>query len=438
MAFDNIRERFYKLAQTGMSTKDLCDKLYIEQNLANNWLNDLKKPESRWYKPELYNEILFKRALNEKIVDKDVLFDIVALIKEGFLYVEIGALLGITENEIKSYLETLKKPKSPYYDPKLYQDIQIKNQENNSIEEDKLYKKFQNLKNRGFNLKSISNHKSVKSFETRQMVRNILLDYLNSDMSLTDEFLANKYHVTSVTVNNYLMGIDETRLGFALFGEDIMQKIKEQRQKRKEESVHPWKTNFKPQNSLSTKELYELSKIETNLVFWIQIILTFKLSIKEFATLVNFNNPSILGKVLLTRSEYYSLYYKDALDFNFSHLKTGEEHLTEAREYLEKLEVARKSNQKEYYTLLRKVTDQDYKDILKNSQNKLTYSDEEIRTILEYRLKYALPWKEIPFSDTMLNKRCPADLKKKIEELNEDNAEKRSRLHSSSHTGRSR
>ena len=148
MAFDNIRERFYKLAQTGMSTKDLCDKLYIEQNLANNWLNDLKKPESRWYKPELYNEILFKRALNEKIVDKDVLFDIVALIKEGFLYVEIGALLGITENEIKSYLETLKKPKSPYYDPKLYQDIQIKNQENNSIEEDKLYKKFQNLKNR--------------------------------------------------------------------------------------------------------------------------------------------------------------------------------------------------------------------------------------------------------------------------------------------------
>ena len=425
MAFDNIRERFYKLAQTGMSTKDLCDKLYIEQNLANNWLNDLNRKESRWYKPELYNEILFKRALNEKIVDKDVLFDIVALVKEGFLYVEIGALIGITEKEAKSYIEILNKPKSPYYDPNLYQEVQIKNQENNALEEEKIYAKLQNLQNKGFNLKTISTHKAIKSFETRQMVRNIFLDYLNSGMTLTNEFLANKYHVTSVTVNNYLMGIDETRLGFALFGED-------------EESVHPWKTNFKPQNSLSTKELYELSKIETNLVFWIQIILTFKLSIKEFATLVNFNNPSILGKVLLTRSEYYSLYYKDALEFNFSHLKTGEDHLTEAREYLEKLEVARKSNQKEYYTLLRKVTDQDYKDILKNSQNKLTYSDEEVRTILEYRLKYALPWKEIPFSDTMLNKRCPADLKKKIEELNEDNAEKRFRLHSSSHTGRSR
>ena len=92
----------------------------------------------------------------------------------------------------------------------------------------------------------------------------------------------------------------------------------------------------------------------------------------------------------------------------------------------QKLEEAKnKNDMKRYYELLKQISDVEYKKILQKRKENPRYvlSDEEIRVIILYRLKYGLPFHSLPFSSEMLTRRCPSDLKEQFEKLGIENGE---------------
>lgn len=415
------REKAYKLALEGKTDQQIADILYTNRRSINEWINDLNNPRLDDYNIELYNQILFRRNALHDIVDKDTLNEIIELLYHDFTLIEIACLFNQTESDIKKQLQVYNMKSSSFYDPEFYTKLILKNSENTEKNEQKLFERFNKLTKEGVNLKDISKAKIVKKFYRRLNARRIINSLIDSNYQASDAFLAKKCGVNEEFVTKLLQGNDQEKLGYVLFSKEIMEHIKEIRLQRHEKNRQHLKINVTNNNGLSHDDKVKISEINREMSFWFRIIFSFRLTLKEFGEIVQFSNLEALSKMLYQSAANLNNYYVNALNYLFSSSSIGKdnERIKKVQEYLAKLQKTRENNPMEYKKLLEQINDQEYKNLVKkHSVNKAeSLSDEDIRVVLEYRLKYALPTRALPFKNDLLHRRCPEDLKEQIAEL---------------------
>lgn len=415
------REKAYKLALEGKTDQQIADILYTNRRSINEWINDLNNPRLDDYNIELYNQILFRRNALHDIVDKDTLNEIIELLYHDFTLIEIACLFNQTESDIKKQLQVYNMKSSSFYDPEFYTKLILKNSENTEKNEQKLFERFNKLTKEGVNLKDISKAKIVKKFYRRLNARRIINSLIDSNYQASDAFLAKKCGVNEEFVTKLLQGNDQEKLGYVLFSKEIMEHIKEIRLQRHEKNRQHLKINVTNNNGLSHDDKVKISEINREMSFWFRIIFSFRLTLKEFGEIVQFSNLEALSKILYQSAANLNNYYVNALNYLFSSSSIGKdnERIKKVQEYLAKLQKTRENNPMEYKKLLEQINDQEYKNLVKkHSVNKAeSLSDEDIRVVLEYRLKYALPTRALPFKNDLLHRRCPEDLKEQIAEL---------------------
>lgn len=414
LLFDAIDTQIYRLALEGKKNAEIADELRFDEHFIQKRIAILEKIE-----PELYNAIYFKRYMFHNLVDKDLLYDIVKLIFEGFLYIEIATILGITEKEVKDNVKQFSKKTSPFYDNELYNKIVAKNIENETIKEEELFQRFSRIAKAGIELSKISNSAAIKRFETRITSQHILQRYVESNYTLSDQELAYQYHVTKAFVQELLTGKDKEQLGMKLLGKDTMNYIQQLRIMRRNEENKKNKLQIHSlKSTLSTENQKKLQMILLNIDFWLKILFTFRLSLEEFGIIIGFNNLETLKTILYSRAR------RNTLDLLFSDCNThpSKEKIEYVQTYLRQLQAVHANDLEQYEELLKKINDYKYQEILAKKQSINHLTEEEVRIVLEYRLKYFLTYKDLPFDRRALQKRCPEDLKEQLELLDEDNS----------------
>lgn len=436
-----LREKVYDLAAKERKTdQEIAELLNLERGRVNKWINELKEPSSEFYNLALYNQILFERNYLKGFVDKDFLEDIAKLSFQGMTFIEIAALFGTTENTILKVLASYNNKNSSIYNPKLYKKILLSNSKNMEISEKEIFKKFNGLIHNGVNLNKISSSSIVKKFYRQQNARRVIETLLKSDFTATDQYIATTCGVSSSFVSEILRGHDDDRLGYALFGEEVMQLIKQKRFERTETNRQQSCLNIASNNPLSHDEQVKLSTISQNINFWLRILFSFRLTLEEFGEIVHFTNLQALSGILYNAAECQSIYYQNALNHLFSTSVTSdkEQRVKAVQAYLLKLQLAKTSNPVEYKKLLEQINDHEYKNLVKKHMNGTVknLTDYDIQVILKYRLKYALPVRAIPFNNEVLHRRCPDSLKQQLAELDRLNIDQsRAYFSSTKNTG---
>ena len=355
-------------------------------------------------------------------------------------FIEIAALFGTTENTILKVLASYNNKNSSIYNPKLYKKILLSNSKNMEISEKEIFKKFNGLIHNGVNLNKISSSSIVKKFYRQQNARRVIETLLKSDFTATDQYIATTCGVSSSFVSEILRGHDDDRLGYALFGEEVMQLIKQKRFERTETNRQQSCLNIASNNPLSHDEQVKLSTISQNINFWLRILFSFRLTLEEFGEIVHFTNLQALSGILYNAAECQSIYYQNALNHLFSTSVTSdkEQRVKAVQAYLLKLQLAKTSNPVEYKKLLEQINDHEYKNLVKKHMNGTVknLTDYDIQVILKYRLKYALPVRAIPFNNEVLHRRCPDSLKQQLAELDRLNIDQsRAYFSSTKNTG---
>lgn len=120
-----VKEQVLSLALEGYTSKEISDivKVYSEFQISDR-LQRIKKQN-----PEVHDQIVFQRELRKnKIIDKDLLDELVSLALQGYLFIEIAFIKGMNEKQVKDQLKILNLPNSPFQDQELYAQIeQIQN-----------------------------------------------------------------------------------------------------------------------------------------------------------------------------------------------------------------------------------------------------------------------------------------------------------------------
>ena len=107
--------KIVRLAYSGKSCEEIAKRCGISVYYVYQALKILNNKYLPFYNPVLYNQLLFKNALNEYIIDKDYLEEIGRYIKKGLTLNEIALLFNKTLIEIEALLKLYQKPTSPFY-----------------------------------------------------------------------------------------------------------------------------------------------------------------------------------------------------------------------------------------------------------------------------------------------------------------------------------
>lgn len=429
MARTDIEEKIIKLALEGKSNIEISNILDKELNLVRDVIASLGILNHENYDMNTFQKIQIERNIKQrKIVDKDFLDDVTSLVFAGFTYVEIASMFdGKTENDIKETLECYKE--GVYCDKELYKKVIAKNRENIEKNEEKIFKRFEELEKNGMNLKQISTSNLVQRYNKRKRIRAMLLEYINFNMALTDQYLATKYEFSVFTIQRILGGLEEKKVVLEVIDEETLSKIQSTRKERKEASKVELRNTYGYyfQDSLSEEERLQLDKISKQMNLWIPIMITFQLSISDLAILTGFPKEAYLQKSLMKSAENINAYYVNALNYLFANRvatqeKEREERRTKAKEFLKNLSQAQVTKNKERETkLLQWITDAKARQLL-NSQKPLEQMKEEEKNIIyEYRIKYALPYYFFPYSKDTLIKYTPLKYQEEMEEISEYN-----------------
>lgn len=416
MKFDNFDYEIIRLALIGKKDDEIARIMGVEKHYITSRILLLREEN-----PSIYNKIYFERHVFDYLVDKDVLFKVMDLVFQGFLYFEIGLIIGKSEKEVKELLEAYNKKSSPYYNPGLFKALKEK-MKKNEADEKAVFQRLKKLVNQGTDLSAVTNHILVRRFQKYYRNKKIIEDILDSGCTITDEALAFQNGVSVGYVRDLILGQDDYNMGETIFGKETMEYIKKKRMIRNQEKKKVYNQNNAPHhNPYPKKDKETLNSSQENFRFWIHILFTFRLSLMEFSIVLGISDLELLSKYL------YSNYSESSLNYLFSNSDlVSQAKISSVRTYLKQLEEAKnKNDMKRYYELLKQISDVEYKKILQKRKENPRYvlSDEEIRVIILYRLKYGLPFHSLPFSSEMLTRRCPSDLKEQFEKLGVENGE---------------
>ena len=160
-------------------------------------------------------------------------------------------------------------------------------------------------------------------------------------------------------------------------------------------------------------------KIENNKKTWIQMMLTFRLSIKDIAKLNEYPETKLyaLKNVLCNNNSKQD---QNALDYLLDyyipniHPDTSQERKN-AVTFQNTLSMLRSRNAIAYKAYAGRLSDEGYKNVLKKKVNEYTYDDYMI--IIDYLLKYALYPEEVGLTKETIKQYASGDRRAELEIL---------------------
>lgn len=423
-------QKVIDLALQGLSNMEISKRLDKELNQVSKCINTLGILNHPNYDLDLFQKIQMERSLAQrKIVDKDLLDDVVSLALSGFTYAEIASMFAnMTENDVLATIDHLKEKSTFCYDMELYEKVTRKNLENIAKNEEKIFKRFAELEKNGLNLKKVSNSQLVQKYNTHQKVRGMVWDYLNSNMTLSDQYLATKYNTPVSAVSKIFNEPFYEKIILGVIDESTLQKIREHRKMsghQKAKKSHEAIALSTP--DISSEEKESLRKILSQMNLWFPILFTFQLSIEDLGILNNFKNFALLQKEVFNAASNTNGFYPISLSYLLTyHVAANEEERKKRRDaaktFLSELSKAQLAQDlPKYKEMLEWLTDAKAKKLLKSKKDFTKLTEEELNLIIEYRIKYAIPYQYLPYRRESLIKNTPLKYQEKMKEVSDFN-----------------
>ena len=386
-------KEIFELALLGISYPKIARFLNIPENTVYRAINSLSDKKNANYNIILHSSIMTEQALaNKKIVDYDLLEDIVNYINKGYSYLEIAVKLGLnSEEEVKKILKNLNENSESRREY-----VNINNTYKSKIENSlfAVYKRLDKLVEDGVDL-STYNSSLYKNYKKYKIRKDLLYTFINYDTTFTE--LASIYNINSKILYEYLTNKD----GFAekvlsknnvkIFYDKAKKALEEKKQLDCKKAPV-----FGRYNKVNNKSLEEsFARIYANLDYYIKMILTFKLSFEEFACFAKVEPSKELYDWFLKKANYEYKAVKYNFDDNnrsiddFSHYELAKQF---DRNFSLACFMKDYKKQKEYMKLL---DDYEFKKIISLGKSTAQLSQEEKNVIFEYRLKYALSYNNL-------------------------------------------
>ncbi len=382
---------------------------------VSSFISSLNNPENEHYNSKLYQDILMARSLDHyQIIDKDLLFDVVKLIMNGFSNAEIEIMLNLNRS-VRDIIEPLHLKNSGIYDLDLYQKVIKKMNETLAKKEDEILKRLENLERQGMDLKSAISGNILRTYERKKKIRNVLFTYLDYNQNISIEALAKECNVPVHYVRSVLTGSYDIQYCNELVGQEKMTEIVQNYLKNSANN----KVSFEFPTILTKEEKNIIDQVKKHSLFWRQIVLTFRLSLEDFAWLVQFPMEKIEE---LKKAIYFNSNVRicNALNYLFTYYTS--EHQPEQQErrknvklFLQKLSYYQKTNPLEHQKCIQELNDEAYRKIV-NEKEKKDLTEEDYRVIFTYILKYALSTRQYPY-DFRIKEHCPKDMENDYENL---------------------
>ena len=413
-----IEEIYDLIVNKGWSIRNIADYYRIDERDINLFINDLKKQDI-----DKYNAIIFSRdVFKMPIVDKDFLDEVISLGLKKYTNLEIGLLLNKKQVEINQVIKVLANSNCVYYNPSLYQNIIARQHETLNLDKLILYKRLDKIINylniSYLEILKISPSTFAKGYINYRNTLLMLRDFLESDSINSLDDLSNTYHLTKDSVSKVFNQNDDLNILKKEFSQDV-KIIKEKYQKIITSNSKKYKNIdvLKPSNDAIYYKIRERQN------FWLMVIITFELSLKDFTKLIGEEDEKRVKEAInyLLRPRCYDKYYH-AINFLWNKPKS-ESHFLQAKLYVMELSLSKKNkDSKKYEELLAKIRDLEYINVIKKHREKSSkYTEEEIRIIVNYVIKYAAVRDDIPVSERVYKGKCPVDLKEKLQEVSEYN-----------------
>ena len=419
-----VKKQIIELAKEGLNFAEIGKKLLLDSTSVQRWVHSLNDPQSSSFNPVLYNEIIFKQSFAKNLVNKDLLEEVVQMVLEGYLPIEIAFYKGMVEEDVTLMLNKLNKSTHAFYDPELYVLVKTTLEENRAKPKMELFERLQNLELAGAELTKYTQTSLLKSYRQYFLAGHLIQDYLDQDMQVSDQYLATKYNLSLTQVRRYLLGREAKEYVYQIYGEKTMEKI---RAYRAQTATQKSKSQFSFVANKPEQEDPVLQKVRRNLAFWNHFILTFRLNINEVATLLHCQDVDSLAKVLYRELDRTTPLFR-ALEYLFTtdQVFLMPDRLLKAQRYLLELQEAKRTDLERYTQLITQITDASYKSLLKRvrSDSRYVMTEEDWRIACMFRLKYALPYHDLPFSREALARHCPEEMKEQFVALDRYNSEK--------------
>ena len=406
--------------------------------------------------PNEYNEILMVRALRGKILDKDI-FEYLEkgiLARKTFLELSYGleqskeytqsdgSPILLKEGEIKQFLKDFLHDSYPYKDEEYYEKLKTKLEEN-----ERLYgfAKFKEFMKQGIDPTRYLNPNTVRNYQSQIKKMKLVQEIKSIPNETSILAIAKQYGLVSSTVKEVLTGKDKDHLLQAYYGEEEAKKIADSYQTRiqeiKKDQVKRSSMGFPSYDKpyISEQDANIIKFIRENQEMILKLILQYHLTSDKLAELLHFQNKDILVNEILTLAELnengknlkgaikYAMYnyYQDLYHNNKLASQKEQENFMKAASFFQKYLKALKEDKEEEKRLFAILNDEEYKKVLRKREPFFAkLSKEDQRVVIEYRIKYLLPYRQMPYTHTVLSSNVPQDLLKEWHLVNQYNIDR--------------
>ncbi len=365
--------------------------LDIKKILVTNIVSKLKED------PRIVNLIELIK-LDEKINLYNLL-SVLYLLGTGKSFIEVAIYLKIKESEVKRIVEEFGLIRSLVSNQDLYRIIweQEKSFENQPIEV--LYKKYAELEEQYHcNLKDYSSEIRINQYTSYKRKFQLVEEYLRSDFQLTDNYLATKYNLEVATLKSIITSKEELMKVTSLENAEKILAYRYQNAKEQRSCIAEEYGPLKNKPYVTDEKIF---KIINNLGFYFQIIVTFRLSLEDFALIMKYPNLDNLKSALIFELGNKSTTQQNALKYILAtyqgkNILKCQEAVRFVNTYVSLKREGKKEEALKMYKDLYQV-DQDFDILFKEKANKTLTRDEEKLIALKYKVKYAVPWSLFPF-----------------------------------------
>ncbi len=391
----NINEEIFELAMQGLTDRQIADILYSDEGRINVIIKSLSDPLNPNYNLNMYNQILMEKALNNKaIVDKDLIDKVIQMILDGYMPIEIVVLNDINKKIFDRIIKDIKI----YYDSKTYLKIKECISKWTLVDFDIIYRRILKLENKYPNIKIEDYGFDLIRYRSWKNHYYLIEDFLYNGLSL--EALSIKYDVSINTVRNILLDKDSSNFISKHFDKEVCQKVRE---------LYNSKTNLYKFNDLEKEKIFESDKCKIdniclNSVFWISVLLTFRISINDLANMFHITNSDLLHSKLFGLASNLGDKYVNAL--NYLDANGNSKNIPKVSKFYKEYLYAKKFDLNKAKEMIREISDTDYINLIKSKKRINQMTEEEHQIIAKYWVKYALSEKKLTYKRESLLKYC--------------------------------
>ena len=402
--------KIFDSALNGEKIKDIASSNHLSEVAVLNRLKALENND-----PSLAYDIMMMRNINSNLIDKDELDEIVKMIFEGYMLIEISFIKEISIDNINKLLNNYNLITSPYYNPLLYSKINKALNKTMNLDDIILFKRLANLQHLGINLDNYPQIPLIKRYNRLKKCYLMIEDLLN-DNFISFKQLHEKHHLKTDTLALMIREEDDIKFLNNYVDSITKQKVKLKYEQRKNEIEHH---TIVIENKENEKDKFYL--VYKNIHFWILFMITFRLSIYDFAKFLNIKDVKRLYKVIFDRVKQLDGKYINA--FGYINEKVSSENVLKAKRFYQKYSLMKKVDNEKALKMLDILKDKDFVSLVESKKKIKDMSIEERLIICNYWIKYAIPIQKLPYSINDLNNYCRPLMEEQINDVEEYNRE---------------